>query len=107
MSISLVDAAKLAFWEIRTAARSVRAAAAPFASTATDLVTGKVVALGREYDGPTPANTFVYAALKPYVNPGNAGWQLRLSGKSRPSRHHRSTPSGRDDASRRFGKVET
>jgi len=41
------------------------------ASTATDLVTGKVFALGREYDVPTPADTFVYAVLKPYVNPGN------------------------------------
>jgi hypothetical protein len=65
-------------------------------------VTGKVVALGRECDVPTPANTFAYAALTPYVNPGNAGWQLRLSGESRPSRHHRSTPSGRGDAFKAF-----
>jgi 2-dehydropantoate 2-reductase len=49
-----------------------------YASTATDLIRGKrlevpwltakVVALGREHSVPTPANTFVYAALKPYVN---------------------------------------
>jgi 2-dehydropantoate 2-reductase len=49
-----------------------------YASTATDLIrgnrlevpwlTGKVVALGREHGVPTPANTFVYAALKPYIN---------------------------------------
>ena len=29
---------------------------------------GKVVELGRSYGIPTPANTFIYAALKPYVN---------------------------------------
>ncbi len=29
---------------------------------------GKVVALGREHDVPTPANATIYAALKPYVN---------------------------------------
>jgi 2-dehydropantoate 2-reductase len=49
-----------------------------YASTATDLIrgrrlempwlTGKVVALGNEHNVPTPANTFAYAALKPYVN---------------------------------------
>jgi 2-dehydropantoate 2-reductase len=49
-----------------------------YASTGTDLIrgnrlevpwlTGKVVALGREHGVPTPANTFVYAALTPYVN---------------------------------------
>jgi 2-dehydropantoate 2-reductase len=49
-----------------------------YASTALDLIrgnrlevpwlTGKLVALGREYGVPTPANTFVYAALKPYIN---------------------------------------
>ena len=47
-----------------------------YASTATDLIRGKrlevpwltakVVALGREHRVPTPANAFVYAALKPY-----------------------------------------
>jgi hypothetical protein len=42
-------------------------------------VTGKVAALGREYDVPTPADTFVYAALKPYVNPGNADGQRDLA----------------------------
>ena len=31
-------------------------------------LTAKVVALGREHSVPTPANIFVYAALKPYVN---------------------------------------
>jgi 2-dehydropantoate 2-reductase len=31
-------------------------------------LSGKVVALGREYGVPTPANAFIYAALKPYVN---------------------------------------
>jgi 2-dehydropantoate 2-reductase len=31
-------------------------------------LSGKVVALGREHGVPTPANTFIYAALKPYVN---------------------------------------
>jgi 2-dehydropantoate 2-reductase len=49
-----------------------------YASTATDLIRGKrlevpwltakVVALGREHHVPTPANAFVYAALKPYMN---------------------------------------
>jgi 2-dehydropantoate 2-reductase len=29
---------------------------------------GKVVELGRSHGIPTPANTFIYAALKPYVN---------------------------------------
>ena len=31
-------------------------------------LTAKVVALGLEHRVPTPANAFVYAALKPYVN---------------------------------------
>jgi 2-dehydropantoate 2-reductase len=49
-----------------------------YASTATDLIRGKrlevpwltakLVALGHEHGIPTPANTFVYAALKPYMN---------------------------------------
>ena len=49
-----------------------------YASMATNLIrserlelpwlTAKVVALGHEHNVRTPANTFVYAALKPYVN---------------------------------------
>jgi 2-dehydropantoate 2-reductase len=49
-----------------------------YPSIATDLIrakrlevpwlTAKVVALGREHRFPTPANAFVYAALKPYAN---------------------------------------
>ncbi|MGH7047277.1 MAG: 2-dehydropantoate 2-reductase [Stellaceae bacterium] len=31
-------------------------------------IAGKVVALGRRHAIPTPANAFIYAALKPYVN---------------------------------------
>jgi 2-dehydropantoate 2-reductase len=29
---------------------------------------GKVVELGRRHGIPTPVNSFIYAALKPYVN---------------------------------------
>ena len=31
-------------------------------------LTGKVVELGRRHRIPTPANGFIYAALKPYIN---------------------------------------
>lgn len=31
-------------------------------------LSGKIIALGREYGIATPANAFIYAALKPYVN---------------------------------------
>jgi len=49
-----------------------------YASTALDLIrgnrlevpwlTGKLLALGYEHGVATPANRFVYAALKPYIN---------------------------------------
>jgi 2-dehydropantoate 2-reductase len=31
-------------------------------------VAGKVVALGGHHGIPTPVNSFIYAALKPYIN---------------------------------------